>query len=71
MNSALPGEHYCKKHQGNTSHYDRDSCKVCKVAAAVKGHELRMRAVMEESLIQVEVNSFRRLHHVLKMILED
>lgn len=25
----LPYEHYCKKHQGNTSHYAEENCTVC------------------------------------------
>ena len=27
--SALPGIHYCKDHQGNSSHYDKNNCVVC------------------------------------------
>ena len=29
MSRALPGEHYCEKHQGNHSHYDEHNCVVC------------------------------------------
>jgi hypothetical protein len=31
MGRALPGEHYCLKHQGNHSHYDEINCTVCKL----------------------------------------
>lgn len=29
--NALPGEHYCIRHQGNTSHYDERNCTVCRL----------------------------------------
>jgi hypothetical protein len=32
---ALEGEHYCGEHQGNTSHYHKDNCKVCKLVTEV------------------------------------
>jgi hypothetical protein len=33
LSKALPGEHYCKAHQGNTSHYHPDNCTVCRLQA--------------------------------------
>jgi hypothetical protein len=32
---ALPGEHYCAKHQGNTSHYAPENCTVCRLTKAL------------------------------------
>ena len=29
MSTALPGEHYCLKHKGNSSHYADQNCAVC------------------------------------------
>lgn len=37
MSRALPGEHYCAKHQGNHSHYDPRNCTVCRLVAALRG----------------------------------
>ncbi|MFA5135303.1 MAG: hypothetical protein WC505_05995 [Patescibacteria group bacterium] len=36
MKSALPGNHYCAKHQGNTSHYAEQNCDLCKAEAEAK-----------------------------------
>ena len=36
MSKALPGEHYCKKHQGNHSHYAEHNCTVCKLEGKSK-----------------------------------
>ena len=36
---ALLGGHYCKDHQGNTSHYDKKNCLVCNLEAKVKNLE--------------------------------
>lgn len=36
MSDALPGEHYCEKHQGNHSHYDESNCTVCKLEELVE-----------------------------------
>lgn len=33
MSKALPGQHYCKPHQGNHSHYSPDNCAVCRLLA--------------------------------------
>ena len=33
MSQALPGEHLCLDHQGNTSHYDPKNCTICKLQA--------------------------------------
>lgn len=33
MSRALPGEHLCKEHQGNHSHYDPHNCTVCRLRA--------------------------------------
>lgn len=33
MSHALPGEHLCKDHQGNTSHYARENCTICRLRA--------------------------------------
>jgi len=30
MSKALPGMHYCEKHQGNHSHYADTNCLVCR-----------------------------------------
>ena len=35
---TLEGEHYCQEHQGNTSHYDKSNCTVCKLVAEVEKH---------------------------------
>lgn len=29
MSKALDGQHYCKNHQGNHSHYAEENCTVC------------------------------------------
>lgn len=44
MSKALPGENYCKGHQGNHSHYDPKNCTVCRLqlqldAALVRANE--------------------------------
>lgn len=31
MSEALPGEHLCAAHQGNTSHYDPQNCTICRL----------------------------------------
>lgn len=31
MSAAMAGEHLCKKHQGNHSHYDEQNCTICKL----------------------------------------
>lgn len=33
MTPDLPGEHYCSKHQGNTSRYPEKHCRVCRYLA--------------------------------------
>lgn len=33
--SALPGNHYCLEHQGNSSHYDENNCDLCVLIAAL------------------------------------
>ena len=33
MSRALPGEHYCKPHQGNHAHYDPENCVVCRLVS--------------------------------------
>jgi hypothetical protein len=33
MSDAPPGEHLCLAHQGNTSHYDKCNCTICKLEA--------------------------------------
>lgn len=33
MREALEGQHYCKKHQGNHSHYAEENCALCKAKA--------------------------------------
>lgn len=35
----LPGKHYCKKHQGNTSHYDPANCDLCQLLLRLKQEE--------------------------------
>lgn len=34
--SALPGNHYCREHQGNSSHYDPQNCEMCNLLAALE-----------------------------------
>lgn len=36
MSAALPGQHYCKAHQGNHSHYDPQNCTVCVLLTALR-----------------------------------
>ena len=43
MSKALPGENYCKDHQGNYSHYAPHNCTVCKQQAEIK----RLKAEVE------------------------
>ena len=33
MSQARPGEHYCKEHQGNHSHYAKENCALCRLQA--------------------------------------
>lgn len=33
---TLPGEHYCEKHQGNTSHYSLENCTLCQALKKVQ-----------------------------------
>jgi hypothetical protein len=33
MSEALPGSHYCEKHQGNHSHYAPENCDLCRARA--------------------------------------
>lgn len=40
MSQALPGEHYCREHQGNHSHYDPKNCTVCKLQAKLRKLEV-------------------------------
>lgn len=35
MSSALPGERYCRVHQGNTSIYDPKNCTLCGIQKAL------------------------------------
>ena len=44
MSKALPGEHYCKNHQGNHSHYAPHNCTVCTQATEIE----RLRAELAE-----------------------
>lgn len=34
--TSIPGETYCKEHQGNHSHYDQRNCTVCQLMAEVQ-----------------------------------
>lgn len=34
--TGLLGQHYCKAHQGNHSHYDQDNCTVCRLVHALR-----------------------------------
>ena len=36
MSQALPGEHYCEKHQGNHAHYAEQNCTVCQLRTLLK-----------------------------------
>lgn len=33
---ALKGEHLCEEHQGNTSHYAKENCTICKLQKKLK-----------------------------------
>jgi hypothetical protein len=41
---ALTGEHFCKEHQGNSSHYAKENCALCKLQKKYK----RVQKVLEE-----------------------
>lgn len=36
---TLPGEHYCEKHQGNTSHYSLENCTLCRALKKIQSLE--------------------------------
>jgi hypothetical protein len=36
MSQALPGNHYCTKHQGNHSHYAEHNCDLCQARDALE-----------------------------------
>jgi hypothetical protein len=36
MSQALPGEHLCKEHQGNHSHYAEHNCTICTQKAEIE-----------------------------------
>jgi hypothetical protein len=39
MTKVLEGEHYCGKHQGNTSHYATENCTLCKALADIENRK--------------------------------
>jgi len=55
MGKALEGEHYCKDHQGNHSHYDKHNCIVCKQAEEIT----RLRAELEQAALPNEQGTNR------------
>lgn len=39
MSRALPGEHLCRVHQGNHSHYSTENCAICKLKTDLADRE--------------------------------
>lgn len=57
--SALPGEHYCKNHQGYLGHYDPKNCTVCRL----QGEISRFQAGSGEPVggdVKTEFNRYKR-----------
>lgn len=47
MSDALPGEHLCTKHQGNTSHYDKENCTICRLRSKYQKLKLAAQQVSD------------------------
>lgn len=58
MSQALPNEHYCQYHQGNTSHYAKENCRVCqleKEVAILKSEVERLKTLNDQDWHDAEV----------------
>lgn len=49
MSNALKGQHYCKNHQGNHSHYAKHNCDLCKALERIDKAQERCQTLIQES----------------------
>lgn len=72
MSRAPAGRHYCRVHQGNTSHYDIVNCELCQLRSALEAFVAKARcaqaATVDTVVIGVLAQGIADAEHALQQV---